>query len=854
VNLGIVVQRYGADINGGAEQHARYIAERLARHARVEVITTCAVDYVTWRNELPAGVDEVNGVPVRRFPVRHERDPLAFGLLSQRVFERTHTVADELAWLEAEGPACPQMIQHAASGGFDYVFFFSYRYHHAWHGVRRLHDRAILVPTAERDPAMGLSLFPPIFRAARAIMYNSPEERAMIQAATRNEDVPGVVVGVGSDVPERTEAARFRRKFRLRRPFAIYVGRIDENKGCAELFDYFQRYAATFPHGLDLVLIGRAIIPIPDHPRIHHLGFLPDADKFDALAAADLLIMPSYFESLSMVALEAWALGRPVLANGRCDVLGGSASGAARDCTTRTTPSSWRRCTRWNRTARSTRCWGATAASSSASTTPGRSSSRSTSRCSIGCAPRTPRADGPARWRSCRAGGPAGVTTAAGRQCPRADPVGGGARRAPAGRRRPPMAEVGVSRPRVHQVLATLGYGDAIGHEVLGIQRVLREAGCDSEIFVETADPRLEDLTVDYREMVGAVTPDDVLIHHFSIGSRASRTAYALPGRMVLVYHNITPPEYFIGVHRDLVRLCFRGRRELTAYVNRCTLALGDSEYNRRELEEAGFADTGVLPVVPASPTSTCPRTAAWPPLRRRWTNVMFVGRVIPNKKIEDVIRAFHVYRTRHNPRARLLLVGSYGGFEKYLAMLHALIARLGTPDVHFLGHVSNEELTALYDVADLFLCASEHEGFCVPLIEAFYKRVPVLAYAATAVPATMDGGGVLFDTKDPFAVARLMEAMLDDTGIERRRRGVAGRRPRAPRSEGLCRHPPPVRGRRAAAAADGRPGGPLGLLGAVRAVRAPRGTAPVPPRALPRAAGSAGGGRLHTGRPGARA
>jgi L-malate glycosyltransferase len=329
------------------------------------------------------------------------------------------------------------------------------------------------------------------------------------------------------------------------------------------------------------------------------------------------------------------------------------------------------------------------------------------------------------------------------------------------------MAEVGVSRPRVHQVLATLGYGDAIGHEVLGIQNVLREAGCDSEIFVETADPRLEDLTVDYREMVGAVTAEDVLIHHFSIGSRASRTAYALPGRMVLVYHNITPPEYFIGVHRDLVRLCFRGRRELTAYVNRCTLALGDSEYNRRELEEAGFADTGVLPVVPGFAHLDVPpdgRVAA--AYDDGWTNVMFVGRVIPNKKIEDVIRAFHVYRTRHNPRARLLLVGSYGGFEKYLAMLHALIARLGTPDVHFLGHVSNEELTALYDVADLFLCASEHEGFCVPLIEAFYKQVPVLAYAATAVPATMDGGGVLFDTKDPFAVARLMETMLDDTGI----------------------------------------------------------------------------------------
>ncbi|MEO7275542.1 MAG: glycosyltransferase, partial [Vicinamibacterales bacterium] len=149
------------------------------------------------------------------------------------------------------------------------------------------------------------------------------------------------------------------------------------------------------------------------------------------------------------------------------------------------------------------------------------------------------------------------------------------------------------------------------------------------------------------------------------------------------------------------------------------------------------------------------------------WTNVMFVGRVIPNKKFENVIRAFHAYRTRHNPRARLLLVGSHSGFERYLAMLQSLVARLGTPDVHFLGHVTNEELTALYDVADLFLCASEHEGFCVPIIEAFHKGVPVLAYAATAVPSTMDGGGVLYETTDGFAIARLMDAVLDDHRLE---------------------------------------------------------------------------------------
>ncbi len=325
MKLAVAVQRYGADINGGAELHARYVAERLARHAQVEVVTTCARDYVTWKNERPAGVEDVNGITVRRFPVAHERDPLQFGRLSRRVFDHAHSIADELAWLESEGPASPAMIDYLAraSAGLDFVLLFSYRYYHAWHGARRVADKAILVPTAERDPAIALGIFGPTFRGVRAVMYNSHEERAMIHGATGNQAVPGVVVGIGSEVPRRSEPLRFRKKHDIQKPFAIYVGRIDENKGCKELFDFFLRYAATFPRGLDLVLIGSAIMPVPDHPRIHHLGFLPDEDKFDGIAASDLLIMPSYFESLSMVALEAWAMGRPVLANGRCDVLKG---------------------------------------------------------------------------------------------------------------------------------------------------------------------------------------------------------------------------------------------------------------------------------------------------------------------------------------------------------------------------------------------------------------------------------------------------------------------------------------------------------------------------------------------------
>jgi hypothetical protein len=223
VKLAVVVQRYGADVNGGAELHARYIAERLSRHAQVDVLTTCARDYVTWRNELPPGSDTVNGVPVTRFPVRHEREPLEFGRRSRRVFERAHSIADELAWLQSEGPASPAMIEHLErqAESYEYVLLFSYRYYHAWHGARRLGPKALLVPTAERDPAIALRIFGPVFRGVRAIMYNSPEERAMIHAATHNESVPGVVVGVGSNVPDRTDPASFRRRYRITRPFAI---------------------------------------------------------------------------------------------------------------------------------------------------------------------------------------------------------------------------------------------------------------------------------------------------------------------------------------------------------------------------------------------------------------------------------------------------------------------------------------------------------------------------------------------------------------------------------------------------------------------------------------------------------
>ena len=324
MKLAVVVQRYGTEINGGAELLARSLAERLARFAEVQVLTTCAKDYITWRNELPPGPVTVNGVQVHRFPVARPRNPREFGYRSRWVFEERHSVRDELRWLDSGGPRSTALIKHIAriQNDVDFFVFVSFRYYHAFHGVRAVANKAVLIPTAERDPAVGMAIFAPVFRGARALAYLTPEEKTLIESIA-GRGRTSIVAGLGSTVPDRTDAGRFRRKHNIRKPFAVYVGRIDPNKGCAELFAHFERYAEAYPKGLDLITVGSATMPVPSHPRMRHLGFVSDEEKFDAIAAADVLIMPSPYESLSIVVLEAWALGKPVLVNGRCDVLRG---------------------------------------------------------------------------------------------------------------------------------------------------------------------------------------------------------------------------------------------------------------------------------------------------------------------------------------------------------------------------------------------------------------------------------------------------------------------------------------------------------------------------------------------------
>jgi glycosyltransferase involved in cell wall biosynthesis len=325
LRLAFVVQRYGAEVNGGAETHCRWLAERLARRHQVEVFATRALGYVDWADSYPAGTAEVGGVPVHRFGVRRRRVARRFASISRTVFDGPHTRGEEEEWVRANGPESPALLRGVASARdrFDLFFFYCYRYYHSYFGLASVGDRAVLVPTAEEDPAIGLSIFHDLLRAPRGLVYLTPEEQGLVEEASGNSGIPSVVVGSGLSLPDADGATSFREAHGLRRPYVLYVGRIDKNKGCTSLFAYFQRFVEETGADVDLVLAGTAALSIPDHPRIRHAGFITEQEKVAALRGAEMLVMPSPYESLSMVLLEAWKLGRPVLANGRCRVLAG---------------------------------------------------------------------------------------------------------------------------------------------------------------------------------------------------------------------------------------------------------------------------------------------------------------------------------------------------------------------------------------------------------------------------------------------------------------------------------------------------------------------------------------------------
>jgi glycosyltransferase involved in cell wall biosynthesis len=323
VKLACVIHRFGADIAGGSEGHCRLVAEHLAAQHDVTVVTTCAKDHITWRNHYPAGESRLGPLRVRRFPVARERQLHRFMDLSDLVFADRASADDEEQWFRENGPDAPELIDHLRAHGAEYdrVLFWSYRYYDTYFGLPVVAGRSVLLPTAEDDPLIHVDALTRFFALPKGFLFLTPEEEALV-AARAPAGKPSAVIGCGLDRASRAADLSVLDALQLHDPFVLYLGRIDPNKGCAALLRHFLKYLEA-GRTVQLVMAGPASMPIPDHPLVRPLGFVEDDVREALLTKAKALMMPSPFESLSMVLLEAWNRGLPALVNARCKVLRG---------------------------------------------------------------------------------------------------------------------------------------------------------------------------------------------------------------------------------------------------------------------------------------------------------------------------------------------------------------------------------------------------------------------------------------------------------------------------------------------------------------------------------------------------
>lgn len=323
---------------------------------------------------------------------------------------------------------------------------------------------------------------------------------------------------------------------------------------------------------------------------------------------------------------------------------------------------------------------------------------------------------------------------------------------------------------RIDQLTAGFAEGDAISGIAMELQKLFRSWGHDSEIYAmpQFTSPRMRGLCTDYREHRDSADPRDIMVFHFSIGGELVEFFRNLRCRKVLSFHNITPPEYYAAIDPAAARRLEEGYARLASLRECVDLALADSEFNKSGLVAAGYANVEVVP--PLIDFGSLNQEPDADMVRRRAdvsTKILFVGRIVPNKKLEDVIKVFYFYQKAVNPQARLFLVGSYAREGRYYSYLRGLVTEMkmvaDVRDVVFAGHATFRELLAYYRLADVFLCMSEHEGFCIPLLEAMHFGIPIIAYRAGAVPETLGGASVVVNEKQPEAIAEMIHEVVEN-------------------------------------------------------------------------------------------
>lgn len=731
--IAIIIPWFGESLKGGAEQQAWQIATRLAARGHlIEVLTTCCRSFFdNWAdNQLPANTTYQAGLTIRRFPVA-ARDHFIFDDLNRELLTRpTASLLPGVSPVDPERAAIwtqqninsPELETFLSRRKNDYqVFIFlPYLYGVILCGLPLVADRAWLQPCLHNEAYAYLPDIAQIFYQARGLLFNSVGE---MQLAAHLYGpmifAKGAVVGEGIEL-ERLFSDHHANLPPLltNRRFLLCLGRRDSGKGVDRLVAAFRVFRLSLSStDLHLVLAGPGERCYSDAVHgILDLGLVNEAEKAALLQSCLALCQPSINESFSRVLFEAWTCGKPVIVH--------------RDCLATATAVQV-----------STGGWIASTEDEWATQIAYIDACDAGELATVGANGRN-YASELANWD---------------RVMVRYEFL--------LGLRKKTRSYFFSEQKNkvIHQLLPNLSYGDAISNESIQIRDWLRAGGYHSEIFTQHIDPRVKNHCRHYES--GAIAPSDVLLYHHSIGSEITSVAIAHPGPKCLIYHNITPAEYFQPYRPEFARLLRYGREELWSLARFFRVSVGVSEYNAEELALYGFTTPGVLPLaIDPIHWNTPPDEALMHKLQDGKRNLLFVGRYAPNKCQHHLVEAFAYYLAL-DPDARLILVGHGDPNDPYTQFLQQTIEKYGIREQVILpGHITDAQLHAYYRTAHLFWSMSEHEGFCVPLVEAMWFDIPILAFRSSAIPETLAGTSLVFSKKsDPAIVAGLALSVISN-------------------------------------------------------------------------------------------
>ncbi|RUT07593.1 hypothetical protein DSM106972_018530 [Dulcicalothrix desertica PCC 7102] len=731
--IAIVTPWFGKDLKGGAEQHGWQVATRLAsRGHQVEVLTTCSGAFSQdWSvNSLKAAVTKEQGVTIRRFRV-DSRDKNTFDQVNGLMLNLASPLQpgvnpvslEESSIFVTENINSTELLNFLKDQHKNYhaFIFLPYLYGVILNGLPIVANKAFLQPCLHDEVYAYLPQVANIFHIAKALLFISEGEARL---ATKLYG-PGIinkstVVGAGIEPGEYNNQEITIKNFQPKQErFILCLGRRDPTKNTDLLIRAFASFKQQYQSNLKLVLAGPGSTSFNGFaPDLIDLGLVEEHEKEALLANCFALFQPSQNESYSRVMMEAWFYKRPVAVHGDCLATSMAVTSA---------------CGGW--IARAESEW--TELFSHIDTNSEQEMIDLGTKGYI-------YAQENAVWDKIiqRYEHKLGVSL---------------------------QPAVATTKPKarklqeIHQLLPNLAYGDAISNQAIAIRDYLRNCGYKSDIFVRYLDERVKDEAIVFNPK--SINRKAGLIYHHSIGSELTDFAIAHPSHKCLIYHNITPAKFFVPYRPEFANILEKGRTDLKQLAQYFPVSVGDSEYNAAELAASGFSQPGVLPImVNPSKWDILADAELMQKLQDGKANLLFVGRLAPNKRQDDLLEAFAHYLTM-DCDARIILVGYGDVSDPYYQHLINTINRLNLGDFVLLpGQANDAELLAYYRTAHLFWSMSEHEGFCVPIVEAMWFDIPILAYKSTAVPETLGEAAFMFTSKDDLPqIAALAKLTVRD-------------------------------------------------------------------------------------------